>query len=368
MKTVMKTQAERPFSVIDQTFTALAGDISAGKFRPGERLPGDRELSRMYNVGRSSMIKVLGMLKEERYVERVPVYGTFVRDDIQQRRQEISLAFATSDASLSPSVLNHAHWGTMMEIIRGVFEESSVHPGVRVTLMYCPESSDPMVLRGQTEDLAAFDGVIFSGHLMHPLKENYLRLNKPGVVLAPKLTLIQESLPAVDIDSTHAIEDMARIVAGEAGSRPVLLLHNKLTPVDLIPMKRSFDLIVRELEFRGAAIEDEYIDEEKNDLATLEKRYGRMDCFRNKYVWCLNRGLVPAVQYLLLKNGIDCPLMALTSSILPGSPYPPVRFLMEPWYETGRTAVRMLMENLLESKPLKNIVLQTPCLGIPRDQ
>ena len=130
---VSKENAGR--SVIDRTYRRMVEDISAAKFKPGERMPGDRELAREYGIGRSSMIQVLSRLQEERYVERIPVYGTFVRNDLHSRYQVVSLAFVTPDMSMSPESIGLQSWSGVMENQRGIFEECSTRPGVRTTIL-----------------------------------------------------------------------------------------------------------------------------------------------------------------------------------------------------------------------------------------
>ena len=78
---MLPNKEKNTLSVIDKAFNDILNDILQQKFKPGERLPGERELATLYGIGRSSMVKVLSRLQEERYIERVPVYGTFLDGD-----------------------------------------------------------------------------------------------------------------------------------------------------------------------------------------------------------------------------------------------------------------------------------------------
>lgn len=349
-------------SVIDKTYKRFVQDIQNGRFSPGEKLPGDRELAKCYGVGRSSMIKVLSMLKEERYVERVPVFGTFIRNDILFRSQTVNIAFVTPDASLSPDRIGFFSWSAMTEVLRGVFEEASGRPGVRVTLLYCCDTADPSLLKRQLEDISRFNGVIFCGHLMSELKQSFLQQNKPAMVILPKRRQIPERYPVVDIESEDMILRYANHIAGIADGRTVCLLHRRLTSVDRKESDEILSRVSRELAIRQVICEQEYLnielESDEDVMAYLTEHFGTMKCFSGKIVWCMNRRLVPLISHLLLKNRVDAELFALTSGVVLSNIYPPVNYLREPFYEVGRSAVRMLSESCLSAKPVTDVILE----------
>ena len=68
--------------VVAQIARALAGHIAAGRLRPGERLPGTRDLSRALGVHRNTVLAAYGELGAEGWVESSPSRGTFVSRQI----------------------------------------------------------------------------------------------------------------------------------------------------------------------------------------------------------------------------------------------------------------------------------------------
>ena len=356
----LKNNAGR--SVIDRTYRRLVEDISAAKFKPGERMPGDRELAKEYGIGRSSMIRVLAKLQEERYVERIPVYGTFVRNDLHSRYQVVSLAFVTPDMSMSPEHIGLQSWSGVMEILRGIFEECSTRPGVRTTILYCQDTADPRKLRTQLEDLRRFDGVIFCGPLMRMLKQQYAAEGKPAVVVAAKPAEVPEIYPMVYFDSHNSLLRMAHHIMEHARKRPIVLLHWKLYGVDRRQNANEFQILSEELDRNGAIYEDIFIDRlvtnNAEALAVLEPLFRDRTRLDGKVIWCLNRRMLPVLNCLVQKYRTETALFGATASVAQGNIYPPVPYLLEPYHEMGQTAVRLLAGQLDSGKRPGNRTLE----------
>lgn len=68
--------------VVAQIARAIAGHIVAGRLRPGERLPGTRDLSRTLRVHRNTVLAAYGELGAEGWIETSPSRGTFVSREI----------------------------------------------------------------------------------------------------------------------------------------------------------------------------------------------------------------------------------------------------------------------------------------------
>ena len=358
-------------SVIEQTYRRLVEDISAEKFKPGERMPGDRELAKEYGIGRSSMIQVLSRLQEERYVERIPVYGTFVRNDLHSRYQVVSLAFATPDMSISPEHIGLSGWGGVMELLRGIFEECSARPGIRTTILYCQDTADPHKLRTQLEELRRFDGVVFCGHLMQALKQQYAAEAKPAVVVAPKPWEFPEIYPIVCFEPHDSLIGMARYVMEQARGQRIVLLHWQPLRVDYQQSRNEVRTIVDELRRNNAAYEEIYIDRliTKDDeaLTALEPLFSDRKNFDGKVVWCLNRRMLPVLNYLMQKYQVASPLFGATSSVAQANIFPPVPYLLEPFYEMGRTAVQLLAGKICSGEPVGSRTLEPSlyCGSVP---
>jgi len=67
----------------------LLSEIAVGVYRPGERLPAERELSENYQVSRSTVRTALNELEEQGVVCRRPPVGTFVSDEALKRLDQL---------------------------------------------------------------------------------------------------------------------------------------------------------------------------------------------------------------------------------------------------------------------------------------
>jgi DNA-binding FadR family transcriptional regulator len=74
---------------VEQVYEHIAArileDIRAGRLRPGERLPSERELARRLEVGRSSVREAIGVLQVDGIVETRPGAGSYVAADARRR-------------------------------------------------------------------------------------------------------------------------------------------------------------------------------------------------------------------------------------------------------------------------------------------
>lgn len=62
----------------EQIYIDIAGAIAGGKYKPGERIPSEKELTEQYNVSRITSKKALEMLAEEGKIVRMAGKGSFV--------------------------------------------------------------------------------------------------------------------------------------------------------------------------------------------------------------------------------------------------------------------------------------------------
>ncbi|MBR1967050.1 MAG: GntR family transcriptional regulator [Lentisphaeria bacterium] len=334
-------------SVVDKTFEIVLKDILQQKFKPGDRLPGERELANIYGIGRSSMVKVLARLQEERYIERVPVYGTFVRSDLAKRQQLFSIAFVTSDAVVSPEELDISSWSGIMEVMHGMFEEAAMHPGVQITMLHAPDTEDADVLNQQLENISAFDGVIFCGCKMQYLKKKYALSGKPAIVILPKLQSFAEFFPCIDFNYAPAVECMANHIASIVNSRKVILLHCRAALNETTELVNIINNVFVQKEVKSENIYIDYVPTSETDIhAMLDARFGSWEELKGTIIWCQNRKLLPVLNYLLKKNQINADLFGGPATIAAGNIYPCVTYLREPYFLIGRTAVAKLFDKL----------------------
>lgn len=86
----------------------LKNDIMAGKWRPGDRLPSEHELSASCHLSRHTVRKALSILVQEGFVEAEHGRGTFVRRREGSRKGSKNIAVITTYLSdyIFPSVIS----------------------------------------------------------------------------------------------------------------------------------------------------------------------------------------------------------------------------------------------------------------------
>ena len=95
---------ETPAPPVDNAETlrqALLDMLRSHQWRPGQRLPTERELGMQYGLSRSTVRRVLGDFKRRRLITQTVGSGTYVSDSVQQALAELAPALplaATSPA------------------------------------------------------------------------------------------------------------------------------------------------------------------------------------------------------------------------------------------------------------------------------
>lgn len=84
--------------------TALLENLRSGRWRPGERLPAERQMCELHAVGRATVRRVLSDLKDLGLVTQAVGSGTFVAADIAGKLPQPAL----QEAGTSPSELMEA--------------------------------------------------------------------------------------------------------------------------------------------------------------------------------------------------------------------------------------------------------------------
>lgn len=72
----------------EQIADHLIAEVAAGRLRPGDRLPGERELAQRLRVGRASVREAIGYLQVQDLVVTRPGSGSYVAADVLERLAE----------------------------------------------------------------------------------------------------------------------------------------------------------------------------------------------------------------------------------------------------------------------------------------
>jgi GntR family transcriptional regulator / MocR family aminotransferase len=106
-----------------QVYRQIRDAVLAGRLRPGDALPSSRELARRLEVSRNTVLGAYEQLHAEGFLYSRPGAGTFVNQQIRQRRQ--------TDALESP-LLPRALWNDIPEMpgMAAVTAEYDFRPGI----------------------------------------------------------------------------------------------------------------------------------------------------------------------------------------------------------------------------------------------
>lgn len=93
---------ETPAPPVDNAETlrqALLDMLRSHQWRPGQRLPTERELGVQYGLSRSTVRRVLGDFKRRRLITQTVGSGTYVSDSVQQALAELAPALPLAGTS-----------------------------------------------------------------------------------------------------------------------------------------------------------------------------------------------------------------------------------------------------------------------------
>jgi GntR family transcriptional repressor for pyruvate dehydrogenase complex len=82
MKTELVLEQPRKVTVVESIVEQIVRQIQAGKIKPGDRLPSERQLIEILRVSRSSVREALQGLARKGLIESRPGQGTFVSDKL----------------------------------------------------------------------------------------------------------------------------------------------------------------------------------------------------------------------------------------------------------------------------------------------
>jgi DNA-binding LacI/PurR family transcriptional regulator len=95
------TREDQPF--YKNIYDSLLEEIKAGKLRPGDRVPSEKELCGQFSVSRITSKRALELLTEQGYITRFPGRGSFVakkpRETGNPARENRAIGFVISDFS-----------------------------------------------------------------------------------------------------------------------------------------------------------------------------------------------------------------------------------------------------------------------------
>jgi len=86
----------------------LLNQIQSGLYKPGDKLPSERDMAKMYNIAHMTINKALNGLVSAGYLERMPPRGTFVKEVQQRLKSAVVVMDYRSIHAIFPQPLQHA--------------------------------------------------------------------------------------------------------------------------------------------------------------------------------------------------------------------------------------------------------------------
>ncbi len=90
-------------SASEQVMKEILNNITKGRLKPGERLPTEREFSKMFKVGRSTVREAVSALAVIGYLEVVQGRGTFLKRDVKPGKPA---RFDLSDIQMAANIID----------------------------------------------------------------------------------------------------------------------------------------------------------------------------------------------------------------------------------------------------------------------
>jgi len=122
-------------SASEQVMKAILGNIKEGTLKPGEKLPTERKLAKMFGVGRSTVREAVSALAVVGYLEVIQGSGTFLKMDVKSGE---SATFDFSDIQVAANIID------LVEV-REILECNAVKLAAR---------------RAEPEDLERIEGIV----------------------------------------------------------------------------------------------------------------------------------------------------------------------------------------------------------------
>ncbi|MFA9462666.1 MAG: GntR family transcriptional regulator [Velocimicrobium sp.] len=130
-------------ALYQKIFEELLGEINAGKYRVGDKLPSEKELALQYGVSIITSKQALELLVEQGRIVRKPGLGSFVTEqtckeemisqDREEKRKKICVIFDTFDDTFGSYILssiehacNQNQWDMMLQCTYGSIDEEKL--------------------------------------------------------------------------------------------------------------------------------------------------------------------------------------------------------------------------------------------------
>ncbi len=333
--------SEQP--LVDQIKAIILEQIRVGELAPGERIPSERELCRIYGVSRTTARNALVDLENRGVVTRATGSGTFVRE-------EESPAEPAGGASGTVGFLLCRHhfpvrslredffYFDVMEGIQDVLKADGSH------LLFQQVAGDDGEESLIADLVGKVDGILLAEGRSERLIDTSLEARLPLVLINPSVDRLKVNLNTVAIDNRAGAYKAVRHLI-ELGHRAIGCIEG---PTDSAPARERYAGCRHALEEAGAVIREEWVEPAANwtieegsaaarRLIARAPQLTALFCANDTLAVGAMSGLDPLrrVPDQMSIVGFDDISIAAHSS-------PPLTTVRSPIFELGRAACRLL--------------------------
>lgn len=318
----------------------LRSQIQSGTMAAGVKLDSEPELAACLKVSRETVRRALGILEQQRLLSRRQGKGTFVRDLARQSQRRLRIGLL----GLSPLADDPSYLSPLL-----VGLQESLNGGSGIELSYLPQPGNSLSAQCLEYALDGFVGynpsLELAGQLVDPFFDEI-----PHVIVAASFPLLRRhNRLFADTDNRGAAMAAVRHLAG-LGHRRIAFLGDPMPTCNLLDRREGYRLAMTEL---GLEVVESLGAARDRDWRTVLPSLVTDVLSRPKPPTALFAGSVrfafatmDAARLLKLRIPDDLSLVAFDDPEALVHLTPPLDTIRQPVTELGRTAGRMLLDQL----------------------
>lgn len=337
-----------------QAMLIIQQRIRSGRYRPGERIPGERDLAAELRVSQMTMNRALMELEKEGWIRREHGRGTFVPEDFCPPPPEV-LQIGVVAHIPAEHALEDFYLGSLF---RGM-QRAIVNSSVSLSVLQVPADEIEKIREALLDGLLVLD-------MLEQNVEKVNQLYREGL----KMVVIGASwkgleVPFVDSDNVAGTRAALEHLLGLGHRRigGVFALPNTCNTQDRL---RTFREILQE---RGIQIDDAFLLMEEEAISISETgreklRWMLRSSARPTAFFCGGYYLALNVMRIAREEGLHIPedlsVVGFDDPVSAALLSPPLTTVRQPLDEMGRLATETLLEWLKNTAPPRHgVVLPT---------
>jgi DNA-binding LacI/PurR family transcriptional regulator len=354
---LLKIDRNNDQALVRQLQDILIEQIRTGQLSPGQKVPSERELSRIYSVSRTTSRNAMLDLENKGYVTREIGSGTFVRS-----RAGTSQAKSEATGTIGFILCRHHYpvrnlredyfYFAVMEGIQGELKQKGAH------LLFSNYETRDDSASAIAELAGKIDGILLAEAHAGSMIQGILEARMPCVLINPSVDHLKYNLDTVTIDNIAGAYKAVRYLV-ELGHTKIGCIRG---PIDSMPARDRFEGYRRTLAEAGLPEHIEY--SESTESWTAEDgaaAIGRMISRSPEIsaVFCANDTLaIGAINGLAQTRSVpdEISVVGFDDIVIASHSSPPLTTVRSPIFELGQSACRHLL-NRIDNSSLPVITL-----------